>query len=518
VTGVTASHVISAEDSILQRRSSFAALLALRQDHFGRGRRFTPEKYLSNCSSDPRAPVRVDQAGEGLSRNKILVVDVDPVIRSGVCDFLRAQGLIVAEAANCHAAQIQFEKFRPDAAILDFSFPNGDALELLQRIKSAGPDIPVIVLTRQSSLQSAVRALQEGAEQFLVKPVDLSALHTALLRTLDSQRYRQQSLAITSRGKPECVDPFLGKSPAIRRLEAYAKRVLNSESPVLLQGETGSGKGVLANWMHRKGPRSEQAFLDLNCAGLSRELLESELFGHAKGAFTSAVNAKQGLLEVADRGTVFLDEIGDIDLQVQPKLLKVLEDRVFRRVGDVRNKAVDIRLISATHRELLDLVQLQRFREDLYYRVNTVPLRVPPLRERTEDIPMLVQHFLHRLPQTCGRGEMAADKSAMDALQQYAWPGNIRELRNVLERAVLIAEHDCLTARHLQFQNSTHAGQLPIGSVAGTLKQMERAYINLVLQDEGGSIDRSARRLGIPRSSLYNKMKRFEIPHGTGRI
>ncbi len=363
-----------------------------------------------------------------------------------------------------------------------------------------------------------MRAIQEGAEQFLIKPVDLSALHAVLLRTLTNRRYRQQSLASISRTKRECVDPFLGNSPAIRRLEAYAKRVLNSESPVLLQGETGSGKGVLANWMHRNGPRAEEAFLDLNCAGLSRELLESELFGHAKGAFTSAVNAKQGLLEVADRGTVFLDEIGDIDLQVQPKLLKVLEDRVFRRVGDVHDKAVDIRLISATHNELLDLVQQQRFREDLYYRVNTVPLRVPPLRERTEDIPLLVQHFLSRLSQDCGRGEVVADKSAMDALQQYSWPGNIRELRNVLERAVLIADHNHLTAHHLQFQNSTHTGQLPICSATGTLKQMERAYINLVLQDEGGCIDRSARRLGIPRSSLYNKMKRFDIPPGTGRL
>ena len=452
-----------------------------------------------------------------MSKSKVLVIDVDPVIRSGICSFLIAQGHTVAEAANSHDAKMQFEKFRPDAAILDFSFPNGDALQLLQRIKSTDSSIPVIVLTGQSSLELAVRAIQDGAEQFLIKPVDLSALHAVLLRTLTNRRYRQQSLASISRTKRECVDPFLGNSPAIRRLEALAKRVLNSESPVLLQGETGSGKGVLANWMHRNGPRAEEAFLDLNCAGLSRELLESELFGHAKGAFTSAVNAKQGLLEVADRGTVFLDEIGDIDLQVQPKLLKVLEDRVFRRVGDVHDKAVDIRLISATHRELLDLVQQQRFREDLYYRVNTVPLRVPPLRERTEDIPMLVQHFLNRLSQDCGRGEVVADKSVMDALQQYSWPGNIRELRNVLERAVLIAEHNHLTARHLQLHNSTHTGQLPMRSVTGTLKQMERAYINLVLEDEGGCIDRSARRLGIPRSSLYNKMKRFEIPHGTGR-
>jgi DNA-binding NtrC family response regulator len=429
-----------------------------------------------------------------------------------------AQGHNVAEAANSHDAQVQFEKFRPDGVILDFSFPNGDALQLVQRFKSADSNIPVIVLTGQSSLELAVRAIQEGAEQFLIKPVDLSVLHAVLLRTLTNRRYRQQSLASIPRTKRECGDPFLGNSPTIRRLEALAKRVLNSESPVLLQGETGSGKGVLANWMHRNGPRAEEAFLDLNCAGLSRELLESELFGHAKGAFTSAVSAKQGLLEVADRGTVFLDEIGDIDLQVQPKLLKVLEDRVFRRVGDVRDTAVDIHLISATHDELLDLVQQQRFREDLYYRVNTVPLRVPPLRERTEDIPMLVQHFLNRLSQDCGRGEVVADKSVMDALQQYSWPGNIRELRNVLERAVLIAEHNHLSAHHLQFQNSSRTGQPPMRSVTGTLKQIECAYISRVLQDEGGCIERCAHRLGIPRSSLYNKMKRFEIPHGTGRI
>jgi DNA-binding NtrC family response regulator len=452
-----------------------------------------------------------------LSRNKILVIGVDPVIRSGICNFLIAQGHLVAEA-DSHDAQLQVEKFRPDAAILDFSFPNGDALQLLQRIKSADCNIPVIVLTGQSSLELAARAVQEGAEQFLIKPVDLSALHAVLLRTLADRRYRQPSPAYISRTKRECPDPFLGTSPTIRQLEVLAKRVLYSESPVLLQGETGSGKGVLANWIHRNGPRAERAFLDLNCAGLSRELLESELFGHAKGAFTSAVTAKQGLLEVADRGTVFLDEIGDIDLQVQPRLLKVLEDRVFRRVGDVHDKAVNIRLISATHSELLDLVQQQKFREDLYYRVNTVPLRVPPLRERKEDIPVLVQHFLIHLSQDCGREEMVADKSAMDALQQYAWPGNIRELRNVLERAILIAEQNQLTARHLQFQNSTHAGQSPMHSGTGTLRQMECAYINRVLQDEGGSIERSAHRLGIPRSSLYNKMKRFEIPQGTGRI
>jgi transcriptional regulator with PAS, ATPase and Fis domain len=276
---------------------------------------------------------------------------------------------------------------------------------------------------------------------------------------------------------------------------------------------------VLANWIHRNGPRSEEPFLDLNCAGLSRELLESELFGHQKGAFTSAVSAKQGLLEVANRGTVFLDEIGDIDLQVQPKLLKVLEDRVFRRLGEVRDRTVDIRLISATHRELLELVRQQRFRSDLYFRVNIVYIQVPPLRERAEDIPPLARQLLCNLTQDCGRNEMTIADSALLTLQRYSWPGNVRELRNVLERAVLMAEDKVLTTQHLHFQGSSIHEPLRLNAITGgTLKQMERAYINHVLRDEAGSIERAARRLGIPRSSLYNKMKRFEIPHGTGRL
>ena len=446
-------------------------------------------------------------AGECLSRNRILVIDVDPIIRSGICNFLLAHGHLVVEATTLREAQLQLQKFRPDAAILDFSLPNGDALALLRRMKSAELKVPVIALVGQGPGDTALRAIQEGAQHFLVKPVDLLLLHAVLLRVLASHHPSHQVQASASHVTRECVDPFLGTSAVIRRVQELAKRVADSESPILLQGETGSGKGVLANWIHCNGPRAKEPFLDLNCAGLSRELLESELFGHEKGAFTSAVSMKQGLLEVANRGTVFLDEIGDIDLQIQPKLLKVLENRVFRRVGDVRDRSVDIRLISATHRELLDLVRQQKFRSDLYFRVNIVPLRVPALRERAEDIPLLAQHFLNHLAQDCGRGEMALDKSGMDALQHYSWPGNIRELRNVLERAVLLTERNRLTVHQLQLQGTT----LTEASGTGTLKQVERSHINLVMQDEGGSVERAARRLGIARSSLYNKLKRHKI-------
>ena len=377
--------------------------------------------------------------------------------------------------------------------------------------------VPVIALVGQGSTDAAVRAIQDGAEQFLIKPVELPLLHAVLLRVLANQRSRHQSLASISTIKRECVDPFLGTSAAIRRLQELARRVAHSESPILLQGETGSGKGVLANWIHCNGPRAEEPFLDLNCAGLSRELLESELFGHEKGAFTSALHAKQGLLEVANRGTVFLDEIGDIDLQIQPKLLKVLENRVFRRLGDVRDRTVDIRLISATHRELLDLVRQQKFRSDLYFRVNIVPLRVPPLRERVEDIPMLAQYFLDRLAQDVGRGEMTLEKSAMDALQEYSWPGNIRELRNVLERAVLLTERNHLTVHQLQLQSLTLTRHRS-SAAAEPWNRWSAPTSMSCLQDEGGSVERAARRLGIARSSLYNKLKRFKIPTETEEL
>lgn len=455
--------------------------------------------------------------GECLSKNRILVIDADPVIRTGICNYLATCGQSVAEAATEHDAQLQLQKFRPDAAVLDFPFPNGNTLHLLQHMRDRAPSMPVIALLSQSAADAAIRAIENGAEQFLHKPVELSLLHAVLLRVLTSQRHRPTSAVSLSPSQPECVDPFRGSSRAIRQMRELATRVADSESPVLLQGETGSGKGVMANWIHHNGPRSQQAFLDLNCAGLSRELLESELFGHEKGAFTSALNAKQGLIEVADRGTVFLDEIGDIDLQVQPKLLKVLENHSFRRLGDVRDRAVNIRLISATHRDLLDLVRQQKFRSDLYFRINIVPLRVPALRERPEDIPVLAQFFLSQLAQGRDRSEMVIEKPAMDLLQQYGWPGNVRELRNVLERAVVLAEGDRLTARHLQFQSATLSAQPLAHSLRGTLREMERAHINFVLQDEGGSIERSARRLGIGRSSLYCKMKRYDISAGTGR-
>ena len=443
-------------------------------------------------------------------------MDIDPVIRSGICNFLTAQGHVVSEACNYRDAQLQFQSFHPNALVIDLYLPNGDVPQLLRQAKTEQPAVPVVVLAGQASSDLARRVIRNGADQILLKPVELAGLHAALQRLLTRQKYAAAATYVVPKAAGDSLNPFLGSSRAIQRLREIASRVLWTESPILLQGETGAGKGVLANWIYRNGPRAEQPFLDLNCAGLSRELLESELFGHEKGAFTSAVTAKQGLLEVANHGTVFLDEIGDIDLQVQPKLLKVLEDRVFRRLGGLRDLIVDIHLISATHRELLELVRQQRFRSDLYFRVNIVYIQVPPLRERVEDIPSLVQNLLRSMGHSREHGETCISAAAMAVLQRYLWPGNIRELRNVLERAVLVAGDTPIRPEHLYLQAPVSDAS-PWSEVGGTLKQMERAYIHHILRDENGSIERAARRLGIPRSSLYNKMRRFEIPQGTGR-
>ncbi len=445
-----------------------------------------------------------------MARNKILVVDDEAGIRFGIRDFLEAQGYEVDETDSCQGVREIFRMSRPDAVIIDYVLPDGNALEVIPDLKRVDPGVPLVILTGHGSIELAVQAVKEGAEQFLTKPVELPALLVVLQRLLEDQRNRQKQLAGKSRQAREIVDPFLGTGAAIRQLAEQAHKVLSSESPILIQGETGVGKGVLARWLHEHGPRSEEAFVDLNCAGLSREFLETELFGHEKGAFTGAVNSKTGLLEVAHRGTVFLDEIGDMDLQVQPKLLKVLEEKRFRRLGDVRDRQVDIRLIAATHQDLGLLAQEKQFRSDLYFRISTIPLTVPPLRERGEDILMLAQYLLQRLAVDLGRGDVTLTPDAEQTLQAHPWPGNIRELRNVLERAVLLSDRRILGRKDLRFD-------IPAGTETGTtntsltLRELEQRHIERVLQEEQGHVESAAKRLGIPRSTLYQKIKQYQI-------
>ena len=445
-----------------------------------------------------------------MSRNKVLVVDDESGVRFGIRDFLEQHGYEIEEADSCQDAQQLFRTSRPDIVIADYMMPDGTALDLLPRLKEIDSGIPLLVLTAHGSIDLAVRAIKEGAEQFLTKPLELPTLLVILQRLLQKQRNHNKQLASKSRQVRQAIDPFIGTSPAIRALADQAKKILSTESPVLILGETGTGKGVLARWLHDNSPRAEEAFVDLNCAGLSRELLETELFGHEKGAFTSATASKQGLFEVAHRGTIFLDEVGDVDLQIQPKLLKVLEEKRFRRVGDVRDRQVDVRLIAATHQDIGQLVREKQFRDDLYFRISTIPLSFPALRERIEDIPTMAQYLLDKIAADLGRGELLLDQSSIEALKAYSWPGNIRELRNVIERAVLLSDQKTITLKDLHFDGHAQVGT-PFLDTRLTLVELEKQHIERVLNEERGRVEKAAKRLGIPRSSLYQKIKKHQI-------
>jgi DNA-binding NtrC family response regulator len=439
-----------------------------------------------------------------MTRPRVLLVDDEAGIRFAVRDFLESSGFDVLEADSCRAARDVLQHTTPDAVVLDYRLPDGTSLDLIPHIKSPQEDVGLIVLTGHGTIDLAVAAVKAGADHFMTKPVDLPTLRIMLERILSSRRTRKRDTAARIRNGD--LDPFVGTSALIHRLRDEARRVAAVDTPVLLQGETGSGKGVLADWIHAHSPRSSEAFVDLNCAGLSREFLDSELFGHERGAFTGAVAAKPGLMELADEGTMFLDEIGDMDGAVQAKLLKVVEEKRFRRLGDVRDRTVDVRLICATHHDLPQSVAAGTFRGDLFYRIAAFRLTVPPLRERPEDVPELAARLLSTLARDLGKPNATLGGAAMDALRRYEWPGNIREMRNVIERALLLSDSFEITPEVLRFDRATSgtAGET-------TLAEVERTHILRVLDAEGGHVERAAGRLGIARSSLYQKLRDYGV-------
>jgi DNA-binding NtrC family response regulator len=443
-------------------------------------------------------------------RSRFLVVEDDDLIRRSLRRFFEKSGHDVLEAASVAEAQALMRRARPDAAVLDYQLPDGDGLVLLHALRAVDPGLPAVILTAHGSIDLAVRAIKEGAEQFLTKPVELPTLLLILRRAMENRRNRQSTLASRSRAARENIDPFLGESPAIRRLAEQAQRVASSSATVLLQGESGVGKGLLARWIHDNGPRAAEAFVDLNCAGLNRELLESELFGHQKGAFTGAVADKLGLFEIAHRGTLFLDEVGDADVQVQPKLLKILEEQRFRPLGGVRDREVDVRLIAATHHDLRQLVGEGKFRDDLYYRISAIPLFVPPLRERGADVGLLARALLERISVDMGFPGVKLARDAERVLARHAWPGNVRELRNALERAVLLGNRTEIAAPDLADELSPRSQ--PGRALPLTLEQAERVHIEAVLREESGDVRRAAAVLGLSRSALYEKIKKHSIP------
>ena len=463
-----------------------------------------PERRQKTLTKDaPSAPART-----------FLLVEDDDLVRESMRRFFGSRGHRILEASNVAESERLLSENRPDAAIVDYQLPDGDGLAVLKALRAVDGSIPTVLLTAHGSIDLAVRAIKEGAEQFFTKPVELPTLLLVLERLVAKTRDRQAVMASRSRLARHEVDPFMGESPAVRRLAEQARRIVTSSACVLLEGESGTGKGVLAGWLHRSGPREAEPFVDINCAGLSHEFLESELFGHEKGAFTGAVNMKQGLFEIGHRGTLFLDEIGDADIQIQPKLLKAVEEQRFRRIGDVRDRQVDVRLIAATHHDLKALVAEKKFREDLFYRVSAIPLFVPALRDRGKDVILLARTLLQRISADLGFPGVSLSPQAEQVLVTHSWPGNIRELRNCLERAVLLGDRSTVRPVDLAIVPSSPSLSRSTPAFRGTLSEGERAHIAAVLEDEGGDVKKAAALLGLSRSALYEKLKKHQLAPG----
>lgn len=452
-----------------------------------------------------------------MNKAKVLVMDDDPVILTTVSEFLQIDGYSVVKVENLRSAYRAVETESPDLAVIDFDLPDGNALDFLGWLKKMNFPLKCIVLTGHGSIDLAVKAIKEGADQFLTKPAQLSVLSAAVSTCLQNQQNQRKQLARKMHRPRYDKNPFHGTSSVIQKLAQEVRKIVNTERPILIQGETGTGKGVMAGWIHKNGPRAEEALVDVNCAGLSKDLLESELFGYEKGAFTSAAASKQGLVEAAHKGILFLDELGEMDLMVQPKLLKVLEDNRFRRLGDVRERMVDIQIIAATNRNLMHSVREMKFREDLYFRISTFHLRIPPLRERVEDIPVIANSLLRNLATDLAREQQELSPSAETLLKSYSWPGNIRELRNVLERVALTCDTRIIEAQDLGLtQRVPSAAVMHTDSEpAVTLAELERQHIARVLHEESGKVAQAAVRLGIPRSTLYQKLRVYGIPTET---
>lgn len=439
----------------------------------------------------------------------VLVVEDKESLRAMLRKTLEVRGYSVDEAGDAYEARRRLQAGRYLVVLTDLRLPAGSGFDVLEAARDSDAEMPVVVMTAFGTVDEAVKAMKQGAADFLTKPVDTDHLMVLLDRAIDRRRLLTDYVLLKEEYQRRFGLPrVLGEDPALRETMLSIQRAAATDATVLLLGESGTGKELMARSLHQLSARAKGPFVAINCAAIPETLLENELFGHEKGAFTGASADKPGLLEVAHRGSVFLDEIGDVDVAVQPKLLKVLEEKRYRRLGDVRDRKVDIRLIAATHQDLHGLIVQGRFRSDLFFRISTLPLAIPPLRERVEDIPTLAADLLAPCAADLARSPIRLSPDAMAALQSYSWPGNIRELRNVLERAALLCEGDVLSAHDLHFQ----CAPAPPAPLAGmTLDELERLQIDRVVREEHGRVSQASRRLGISRGTLYQKIKKYGI-------
>jgi len=445
----------------------------------------------------------------------VLVVDDEQLIRWSLAERLKQEGYRVVEADTA-ASALERHAEGVDLILLDYKLPDGDGLSVLKQVKDADTDTLVILLTAHSSVDMAVAAMKGGAYHYANKPFNLDEIALLVEKALETTRLRREVRALrASQAQPFGIDRIVGESRAIAEAKALMLKVAASPaSTVLLTGESGTGKDLAAKVLHYASSRASRPFMNITCSALPDTILESELFGHERGAFTDARSQKRGLLESADGGTVFLDEIGEMAPQLQAKLLRFLEDKTFKRVGGVADIKVDVRVIAATNRQLEDEVKKGRFREDLYYRLNVLPIVLPPLRSRPEDIPALVHYFVDAYNTEFRKRVRGVSGEAMRVLKSYGWPGNVRELRNAVERAMLLAEGDQLTADHFPVATSagarlTEAVELPASGI--DLEQLERSLVVQALERSGWNQTRAAVLLGLNRDQIRYRIEKFKL-------
>ncbi len=460
---------------------------------------------------------------------QILILDDEQPLLQSLSLELGREGHTCLLAETGREAFAILEKSPPDLAILDVQLPDVSGIEVLRRLRRDLPEVPVLIITAYASVDSAVEAMKEGAIDYLEKPLDLEELQLVVARELKNARLRAEVEAFRWKGRRQREEiKIVGRSPALDKVRTLVEQLSNvpfesaADLPtVLIQGETGTGKDLLARYIHYRSPLADHPFVQVNCSGLPRELIESELFGHEKGSFTGATQRKQGLFEVASGGTIFLDEIGDMPLEMQTKLLNVLESKRARRVGGTQERPVDVRIIAATNRKLEDAVRDREFRSDLYYRLKVVHIELPALRERLGDIALLIEHFLAEFRRKYKKPDLEVGSDALQEFTRYDWPGNIRELAHTLERVVLVSDGTVLGPAGLTPRSA------PLGSLDGaatpgelrfdfdtgecTLQGVEKRLIEQALEHARGNVSEVARLLGLTRGALRHRMEKWGI-------
>ena len=450
-----------------------------------------------------------------MERLRIVVVDDEPAQRELIGGFLKKQGHDVSLAAGAHEALALVKDRHVDLVLSDCRMPGMSGPDLLAGIRALNPEIPLILMTAYGTVETAVQAMKDGAADYLAKPLDLEELLIRVARVTEQSRLRSEVRDLQERlVERHRLEGIIGESGRMQEVLALAKRVAPADATVLIRGESGTGKELIARAIHFNSPRANGPLVNLNCAALPEHLLESELFGHEKGAFTGAVAQRKGRFEQADGGSIFLDEIGDLSSALQVKLLRVLQERQFERVGGNRTLTVDVRVLAATHRDLERAMRDGMFRDDLYYRLNVVTIQIPPLRERREDISLLLDHFLRKFAEKNRRDVTGLTAAARDALLKYDYPGNVRELENIVERAVLLCRGRVIDLEDLPAaaRPGQRSGTEPLPKdLPGVLADIERQAIRSALEQSGGIQTQAAEALGISERVLRYKMKKYGL-------